>query len=386
MDNKTQQKREKPLPLETAKRVAAVSKAASGVQQAISNTLKAGKTVVETAVGVTEATRAKTYQIMTQATQKVGRAAGLIANNRILRRVTGMLRLDWLLGAVDQVDVVKAEAAVSKLQQQHPHDTPSQIAHRIMVEKSIYAGGVGLVTSLVPGEAIALLAVDLATTTRIQAEMVYQIAAAYGLDLKDSDRKGEVLAIFGLALGGSRAIRAGLGLLRTVPVAGAAIGASANATMLYSLGYAACRFYEAKLNASTTELAAVKEASENYLEIAIAQEVVMDQILVHMILASHPEKSWAEILPDLQRLKLSPTSVEVISTNIKAPQPLDALLNQLNRDFAMPLLAQCYRIAQLDGVTNPDEKQVIAAIATKFDIDLNSIKSAVQSDFKEARG
>jgi len=291
-----------------------------------------------------------------------------------------MFRLDWLLGAVDRVDVVKAEAAVSKLQQQHPHDTPSQIAHRIMVEKSIYAGGVGLVTSLVPGEAIALLAVDLATTTRIQAEMVYQIAAAYGLDLKESDRQAEVLAIFGLALGGSRAIRAGLGLLRTVPVAGAAIGASANATMLYSLGYAACRFYEAKLNASTTELVAVKEASENYLEIAIAQEVVMDQILVHMILASHPEKSWAEILPDLQELKLSPTCVEVISANIKAPQPLEALLNQLNRDFAVPLLAQCYRIAQLDGVTNPDEKQVMEAIATKFDIDLNSIESAIKRE------
>jgi uncharacterized protein (DUF697 family) len=252
-----------------------------------------------------------------------------------------------------------------------------------MVEKSLHAGGVGFVSSLVPGEALALLAVDLATTTRIQTEMVYQIAAAYGLDLKDPARKGEVLGIFGLTFGGSRAIKAGLGLLRVVPVAGAMIGASANATMLYSLGYAACRFYEAKLNASTTsttELEAVKAASENYLSVAIAQQAVMDQILVHMILASHPEKSWSEILPSLQSLNLSPTSLEVIATNIKSPQPLDTLLNQLNRDFAFPLLAQCYRIAQVDGVMKPAETRVIEAIATKFGIDVNSIKAAVHSE------
>jgi len=43
-------------------------------------------------------------------------------------------------------------------------------------------------------------------------------------------------------------------------------------------------------------LAALKQQSENYLETAIAQEAVMDQILVHMLLASHPEKSWSEIM------------------------------------------------------------------------------------------
>jgi uncharacterized protein (DUF697 family) len=54
--------------------------------------------------------------------------------------------------------------------------------------------------------------------------------------------KGEVLTIFGLALGGNRAIKAGLELLQNTPVAGAVIGASSNAVMLYTVGYAACRF------------------------------------------------------------------------------------------------------------------------------------------------
>ncbi len=35
-----------------------------------------------------------------------------------------------------------------------------------------------------------------------------------------------------------------MGLLRNVPVAGAVIGASTNAAMIYALGYGACRFYE----------------------------------------------------------------------------------------------------------------------------------------------
>ncbi len=357
-----------------------VNEKASGLQQGVDNTFKNGKAVVDTAVGVTEAVQAQTYQILTQATQRAGQVAALITNNGILRRVTGFLRLNWLLGAVDEVDVVKAEAAVRKLQQEHPQDSPSQIAHRIIVEKSIYAGGVGLLTSLVPGEAIALLAVDWATTTRIQAEMVYQIAAAYGMELKNSDRQGEVMAIFGLALGGGRAVKAGLGLLRNLPVAGAAIGASTNAAMLYSLGYAACRFYEAKLNEAqaTVKLEEVKAASENYLETAIAQQAVMDQILVHMILASHPGKSEKEIMPKLQGI-LSPASMTAIEANLKNPQPLQALLYQLNRDFAFPLLAQCYRIAQLDSAIQPAQKRVMEAIATKFDIDLDAIKSAIKT-------
>jgi len=76
----------------------------------------------------------------------------------------------------------------------------------------------------------------------------------------------------------------------------------------------------------------------------------MDQILVHMLLAVIREVLVRNY--ELQALNLSPTSLKAIA-NIKSPQPLDTLLNQLNRDFAVPLLAQCYRIAQLDGKTSP---------------------------------
>lgn len=330
-----------------------------------------------------EAAFQQVHDWISPTTSQAGQAIEQVSNNWLVRRLTRFLNLDWLIGAADKVDLAASEAEVRKLKQEHPDESPSQIAHRIMVEKATRAGGIGLATSVLPGVALALLAVDLAATTQLQAEMVYQIAAAYGLDLQDPARKGEVLGIFGLGLGGGRLLKAaGLSLLKNIPLAGAVIGASSNAAMLYSLGYAACRFYEAKQKSpaevSVETLADLRKQSEKYLETAIASEAVMDQILVHMLLASNPEKTWSEILPHLQALNLSPTSLKAIAANINSPQPLDQLLNQLNRDFAIPLLAQCYRIAQLDGISTPEETRVIEAIANKFDIDVDSIKATVE--------
>ncbi|MFN6460756.1 MAG: EcsC family protein [Nostoc sp. DedVER02] len=349
------------------------------VESFVITVAQTGKAVLDTAVEAGEATAKQTHKFIEETTQSSGQIVNHLSENWLIRKLSGVLNLNWLISDTNLVDLEKAEAAVNKLKQKYPNELPSQIAHRIMVEKATQAGTVGLATSILPGIAVALLAIDLTATTKLQSEMLYQIASVYGLDLKDPARKGEILAIFGLALGGGRLLKAaGLGLLRNVPLAGAVIGASSNATMIYSLGYAACRFYQAKLDesislASPQTLATLKADSEKYLESAIAQEAVMDQILVHMILASHPDKTLEEILPELQAVKLSPTSLDAIAQNIKSPKSLDILLNQLNRDFAIPLLAQCNKIAQLDNKTTPQEREIIAAIASKFDIDTNGI-------------
>jgi uncharacterized protein (DUF697 family) len=349
------------------------------VESFVITVAQTGKAVFETAVEVGEATAKQTQKFIEETTQTSGQVVNRLSENWLIRKLSGVLNLNWLISDSNLVDLEKAEAQVNKLKQKYPNELPSQIAHRIMLEKATQAGTVGLATSILPGIAVALLAIDLTATTKLQSEMLYQIASVYGLDLKDPARKGEILAIFGLALGGGRLLKAaGLGLLRNVPLAGAAIAASSNATMIYSLGYAACRFYEAKLDESTSlaspqTLATLKAESEEYLESAIAQQAVMDQILVHTILASHPDMTLEEILPQLQAVKLSPTSLDAIAQNIKSPKSLDILLNQLNRDFAIPLLAQCNKIAQLDNKTTPREQEIIAAIARKFDIDTNGI-------------
>ncbi len=313
----------------------------------------------------------ETHKLFEKSMELSGQVVDRLGNIWLIRKLAGVLNLNWLVGAASNVNLEKAKTDVQKLQKAYPNESPRQIAHRIMVEKATKAGGIGLATSMLPGIAVALLAIDLAATTELQSEMVYQIAAVYGLDLNEPTRKGEVLAIFGLALGGGRLLKAaGLGLLRNVPFAGAAIAASSNATMIYSLGYAACRFYETKLDAATElnseeTLTTLKLESEDYLKNAIAQEAIMDRILVQMILTSHPDRTWQEILPQLQALHLSPHSLEAIIKHAESPQPIEKLVEQLNPDFAVTLLAQCSRIANLNGSISPEEQKIIDAISAK---------------------
>ncbi|WP_228038524.1 hypothetical protein [Nostoc sp. LEGE 12450] len=100
----------------------------------------------------------------------------------------------------------------------------------------------------------------------------------------------------------------------------------------------------------------------------------MDQILVHIVLAGNPDKSWKDILLELQAANLSPASIDAITGNIKSLPSLETLLEQLNIDFAVPLLAQCQKIAHLDGVITPAEAKAIDSINKKFNYDLAAIK------------
>ena len=182
----------------------------------------AGQAVAGAAVGVGGAIGSAAMQ----APQGLGYVLNVVGDSPMLQELTKALKVDWLLKLIDQVDIVKAETHVKRLQQKYPNEKPSDITHRLMLEKSLYVGGSGFASSLVPGFATALLAVDLAASAALQAEMIYQIACAYGFDLKEPARKGEDVAIFGLSLGGgqalkagsSYAVKAGLGFLRNVPV------------------------------------------------------------------------------------------------------------------------------------------------------------------------
>ncbi|VEP16275.1 conserved hypothetical protein [Hyella patelloides LEGE 07179] len=342
----------------------------------VSNSITyAGQSAVET---ITWASSTVGETVL-KATDGVGYLFEIVQNSPQLNELTKTLKVDWIVQIIDKVDVVKAEVEVQELQSKYTHENPSEIAHRIITSKAMYAGGAGLASSLLPGFAAAMFTVDLTANMLLQAEMVYQIACAYGLDIKDSARKGEVLAIFGLSLGGSQilksgsqyALKAGLGFLRNIPAAGAAIGASTNALMIYSLGYGACRFYEAKATNVTMEatLEDIQKENNSYLEKAIEQEVIIDQILVHVVVAGNPDKNWQTIMPELKSLNLSPASLETISKNIKSPPSLEELLERLNQDFAISLLAQCQKVANLDGVINIEEAKIIAKIARKIDID-----------------
>jgi uncharacterized protein (DUF697 family) len=181
-----------------------------------------------------------------QGTETVGRAVTPIAENPFIKYAAKVPGINWLLAALGQVDVNKAQAEIETLRQENPFETTEQLAHRIMVDTALKAGTVGLVTNIVPPIALMLFAVDIAAVTALQAAMVYRIAGLYGFPLNDPARRGEVLAIFGLSLGGSGAVKLGLSFVELLPGLGPIVGATSDAALIYALGHIACRFYEAK--------------------------------------------------------------------------------------------------------------------------------------------
>jgi HJR/Mrr/RecB family endonuclease/uncharacterized protein (DUF697 family) len=350
---------------------ASATSAIVNTASAVGNTAASATNAIVNTASVVGNVAASATNAALQVPNFLGSALGLISQSPILKKLTEKFKIDWLVSAIDTVDVVSAEAQVRELQRQYSHEKPQEIAHRLMVEKALLAAGSGLVSSLVPGTALALAGMDLAATTALSAELVYQIAAAYGMDLQSSDRKQEVVAIFGLSLGSNLAIEAGITLVSNIPLAGAAINASASAAMIYALGYGACRFYEAHLNSSEIEtkledLQEVLQAeSEEYLARAIAQETVMDWILVYVVYSSKKFTRWEDFLPELKAANLNSRSlaeIESVKNQSQLPPKLDVLLEQLELDFAEPLLKRCTETIEADGEINEREGKILLKI------------------------
>lgn len=328
----------------------------------MSNTIETEvKKLLDNAV---ESTVMGTQELLSQAISQTGQTLKSISENPLLKFVSDSLGADWLKTMLGQVDVEKVRSRVGQVQLKYPQETPRQLAHRLMVKKAWEAGKIGLITNVIPPMAAALLGIELVATMKLQADMVYEIAAAYGLDLQEPDRRGEVLAIFGLSMGGYL-LKLGLSFVEIIPGIGPVVGASANALLLYSLGHAARQFYEAKYSESPINTETWQKENEEYFQSALSQSQIMDKIMMHMVLASYPYKSQSELLSEL------PSCLKQAGADLEKLQPLEELLEQLSPDFAVPLLAQCYRIARLDGIVTPAEQKIIDAIAQKFDLDVS---------------
>lgn len=211
------------------------------------------QTAAITVTNVTDAASktviAPAQEFVERGTETVGRIVTPIAENPLVQYATGVPGLRWLMAALGQVNVAKVQGDLATIQLTYPADTPEQLAERVIAEAAFKAGQIGFVTNVAPPLAISLLAIDVAAVNALQAEMIYRIAAVYGFSLNDPTRRGEVLAIWGLSIGGSSFLKTGLSLVEALPFIGTAVGIASNAALVYSLGYVACRFYEAKRDA-----------------------------------------------------------------------------------------------------------------------------------------
>jgi uncharacterized protein (DUF697 family) len=184
--------------------------------------------------------------IAEQSTATVGRVVAPMMDSPVAHVVSHLPGGRWIMAALGQVNTSQTQAEVEKLRSENPLEDTQQLAHRIIADTTLKAAGIGLVTNLLPPIALTLAAVDWVAVTALQAQMIYRIAALYGFPLNDPDRRGEVLAILGLALGGSAVMKMGLTFAEAIPVAGTVVGVGSDAALIYGLGHLACRYYESK--------------------------------------------------------------------------------------------------------------------------------------------
>lgn len=296
----------------------------------------------------------------------LGETANLIQNSPQLAALADSFGASPFLAALERVDIVAAKKRVQQLQAKYPKDSPAEIAHRIMTEKALFVGGSGFASSILPGIAAATFALDLAASTMIQAEMVLQIAGAYGMELESKERQGEALTIFGLALGGGIALKAGLGFARNIPLVGGVIGASSNAAMLYAVGAAACKYYEQKsqgIAVSEQLLMESHQAATKSLTTNLPQVAIMDEVLLHVLRAGQPNKDISELKIDLSTLPISPEALSRLQEELESFTPLNDLLAKVDEEFAVVLIAQCDQVIHADDIVTLEEEQLLQQIS-----------------------
>jgi uncharacterized protein (DUF697 family) len=195
----------------------------------------------------------KLYRFIEQSTETMGAIATPIAQNPLVKFATKLPGINWFMAALGQVDVELVDRAVADLRRTYPLESNEQLAQRVITESAWRAAGIGLVTNFAPPLALLLFAVDLGAIAALQAEMIYRIAAIYGFPPHEPTRRGEVLTIWGLSIGGSGVVKTGLGLFELIPGIGTAVGITSDAALLSGLGYLASRFYQTKQKAASND-------------------------------------------------------------------------------------------------------------------------------------
>ena len=323
--------------------------------------------IISTVSSLSASVTTETQKILEKTTVSTGETLDWIADNPILKAADNIIGIDWLMTFLGRADTDKIRQTVAEMRSRYPDETPEQIANRLIVAKTWEGGRLGLLTNIIPPIAALFLGIELIATTKLQTEMVYEIAAAYNLDLDEPARRGEVMAIFGLSLGAD-VVKTGLTVVEILPGIGAVVGASTNAAMLYVLGQTACRFYANK--AGSVDASMQKQTDSDW-QIALNQSKVMDRILAHMVQVSYPDRDWTEILPQIK--EISPNSVDAIAENLQQSYDLTALLDELIPEFAPLTLDRCYNIAMSNGHITLEEQETLCQIALKFNLDLSSV-------------
>lgn len=216
-------------------------------QQNIDEATKAVETLFLNFRLATESVVPMVHDFVEKGTQRVGQIVTPVVDHPWVKYATKVPVIKWLMAILGQVDIEKVRQDVKKLQQEYPLEKPEQLAQRIIQTTVWQASGVGLITNFIPPLALALLPLDIAAVTVLQAEMIYRIAAVYGFSVDEPTRRGEILAIWWLSTNSSGFVKAGFSILEIIPVVGTFVGVASNAALLTFVGNVAGKYYERKV-------------------------------------------------------------------------------------------------------------------------------------------
>jgi len=200
--------------------------------------------------------------------------------------------LDRIIDSLKVIDPDTIKKTVRKEREMYPNADNSTIAENLIFEKAVWAAGVGLLSGSVSVPAASFLA-DLFQTTPLLIQLCYEISHIYGNDLKSSEEKGEILAVFGLAFGTNTLTALGLGFLsKNIPAPTGLIDATTNLVMFFATGYAAREFFALPETQRQQILTVPAEFQKFQGEVGeYVQTLVSDKESINRILAQALETS-----------------------------------------------------------------------------------------------
>ncbi|GCL35538.1 hypothetical protein SR1949_06340 [Sphaerospermopsis reniformis] len=203
---------------------------------------------------------------------------------------------EWIAESICDINFTAASKSVTRLITRVGHKTPREIAHRLIIHKSLQAAGLELIGDVVATvnnilDGLGAEGIDLPEIAKLGAEMVYQIGQIYGFNIDDREREEEALYMFGFIFLGEKIINLGIDWLKLGYINNKLLKVGSKALMIYGLGHLACFYYEYKAEFEFSLipphdlLKKLRQERDNYFPDDLSEATVKQKLIVEISIA-----------------------------------------------------------------------------------------------------
>lgn len=228
-------------------------------QEAVQSVTELRREAIQSVTGFTQEVAESTAKLGQEATQlalsqeAVQDTLLLVGGNTHASQVAKEASVE---AYVKQVNLSRVQKFVVALKEKFPTKNLEELSQQIVVQQTLRITGNSAALSLIPGKLVEAMGFDQASLTLAQAEIIYQIADVYGLELKAPSRREEALAIFDRTFRSARQMKMSMnlgvvptlpivgGLLSAIPILGGALNVGSDAFLISLTGDTACYLYK----------------------------------------------------------------------------------------------------------------------------------------------